>query len=66
MQSEWPILLSFRQYQGYGPFQDVKIDDVSNFANSWADATTIDGDEDYGVRDHLLTNTEFTERALLS
>eukprot|EP00956_Cyclotella_meneghiniana_P001439 scaffold1586_cov63-Cyclotella_meneghiniana.AAC.2 len=52
MQSEWlettaslahahvTILSSFRQYQGYGygRCQDLKIDNASEFANSWADA----------------------------
>eukprot|EP00956_Cyclotella_meneghiniana_P023042 scaffold44201_cov80-Cyclotella_meneghiniana.AAC.2 len=48
MQSEWlettatlahaTILSSFRQYQGYGRCQDLKIDDASEFENSWADA----------------------------
>eukprot|EP00956_Cyclotella_meneghiniana_P001440 scaffold1588_cov34-Cyclotella_meneghiniana.AAC.1 len=50
MQSEWlettaslahahvTILSSFPQYQGYGRCQDLKIDDASEFANSWADA----------------------------
>ena len=60
MQSEWldttaslahahaTILSSFRQYQGYGRCQDLKIGDASEFANTGRTRTMDDMNHDDG------------------